>query len=220
MWNYFQVQKECFCCCFSKWGGISISLLQRQQKKVTEENSIFFDILQKALPAPTPEETPDSPQQGADDGPHTSNSSNHTVSNHHSSSQSAAVSVEHHQPHSGGGKSGNKISPKSSNGSNSKTSQKSQSSSSSRHRPNTGLRSSSSSQESKDSSLSKSSDPGSPTGASGSVPNGDLPPRPPSAGKVHLPTGKKQATVKAVPRVDQPPTTLHDKVGLGETKFC
>ena len=35
------------------------------------------------------------------------------------------------------------------------------------------------------------------------VANGDIG-RPMSAGKVHLPSGKKQATVKAVPREDQP----------------
>ncbi len=43
--------------------------------------------------------------------------------------------------------------------------------------------------------------------------NGDIG-RPVSTGKVHLPSGKKQATVKAVPREDQPTTSLpvQDKV--------
>ena len=34
-------------------------LLQHQQKKVSEENSVFFDILQKALPCPSAEERED-----------------------------------------------------------------------------------------------------------------------------------------------------------------
>ena len=32
------------------------SISQRQQKKVSEENSVYFDVLQKALPQPSPEE--------------------------------------------------------------------------------------------------------------------------------------------------------------------
>lgn len=44
--------------------------------------------------------------------------------------------------------------------------------------------------------------------------NGDVG-RPASAGKVHLPSGKKQATVKAVPREDQPPNSpVQDKVNV------
>jgi len=39
--------------------------LQRQQKKVSEENSVFFDILQKALPRPSPE---DGDEGGTEDG--------------------------------------------------------------------------------------------------------------------------------------------------------
>ena len=49
------------------------------------------------------------------------------------------------------------------------------------------------------------------SGATPPVANGDVV-RPSSAGKVHLPTGKKQAAVKAVPRSEPPaPPTAAEK---------
>ena len=258
--------------------------MQRQQKKVAEENSVYFGILQKALPAPPPNETKatDDPQHPGSVEELSNNVSNHvpTAAGSVGSGVTSSSSDRHHH-----GKSGHKISPRSSSslsstsnsssgggggsgsgsgggggGSSGRTSQKAQSSSGSRHRPSSGLKlhesrersSSVSRQNQQQSSLAASSpvaeqpttptSPVSPSSTSASsgaglnaitsssspaaaaLANGDIPlVDGAAAGAQALSTsgakvgvvsmsGKKQATVRAVPRMDQPLTTAQDKV--------
>lgn len=146
-----------------------------------EENSVYYSVLQKALP---PEDLPDDQSSMSEDTPPSLSNSNHVGSIHHSNSDKS-----------------NKPSPKASLSLNnsSKQSQRSQSSSSSKHRSSSGVRNS----QSANHKPSETSSSGVQLGhmvANGDVPTG----RPMSAGKVHLPSGKKQATVKAVPREEQP----------------
>ena len=149
-----------------------------------EENSVYYGVLQKALP---PEELPDDQSSTSEDTPPSLANSNHVGSIHHSNSDKSI-----------------KPSPKASLSlsNSSKQGQRSQSSSSSKHRSSSGVRNS---HDSKSSNHKPSENSSSGVQSGHMVANGDVPTgRPMSAGKVHLPSGKKQATVKAVPREEQP----------------
>ena len=148
---------------------------------MTEENAVFFDVLQKALPpaldgaedpTPPPNSKPAAALPTAVDD----------VANSHTS----------HGDHK------TRISPKTTS-KNSSHKSHSSSSTSKHSRPP-------SAQKSHDKVPStKNSDQIQATPPPPVVANGDLHlARPSSAGKVHLPTGKKQATVKAVPRSEPP----------------
>jgi len=152
---------------------------QRQQKRVAEENSFYFDLIQKALPQ---EET-----KLAENG----NGRERTGSGAEDVAQGSANSGEQKQ----------KVSPKAS----SKLAQKTQVVASPKHgRSNSGAKNT----DQRATSVTK-PDQNLSSGATPPVANGDVV-RPSSASKVHLPTGKKQATVKAVPRNEPPapPTDL------------
>ena len=257
--------------------------MQRQQKKVAEENSVYFGILQKALPPPPPDQTKATDESHQPSGVEEicNNVSNHVPTAGVGSSSSSSSSSERHHH----GKSGHKISPRSSSSSSSVSnsgggsgfgggsgsgrtshSQKARSSSDSKHRLSSGLkiqqheareRSSLVNRHQQQSSASATSpvasaeppstptSPVSPTSTSGTVEsiatipastapvmaNGDIGGGSSSvegsgglvatqsssatAGtKVGVVLGKKQATVRAVPRTDQPLTTAQEKVSL------
>ena len=151
-------------------------LLQRQQKRVAEENSFYFELLQKALPQ---EENKLLDDVVEEIGP--------------------AIVSSGEQKH--------KVSPKPA--ANSKPAQRTQATSFTKHgRFSSGTKS----MEQKAASVTKPHpDQNSSSGATPPVANGDVV-RPSSAGKVHLPTGKKQAAVKAVPRSEPPaPPTAAEK---------
>jgi len=143
-------------------------ILQRQRKKVIEENSIYFGILQKSLPQ---EELADEQSTTSEDAPI---SLSNQTDKPNKSSPKAATSVP-------------------------KQGTKSQNSTSGKHRSSSNGRN-----DTKLLSNHKTLENG--TVSSGQVVANGEPVRPMSAGKVHLPSGKKQATVKAVPREDQPLT--------------
>lgn len=154
---------------------------QRQQKHVTEENAVFFDVLQKALPPAV---------DGAEDPTPPPNSK---------SAAALPTAVDDvANSHTSHGDHKTRISPKATS-KNSSHKSHSSSSTSKHSRPP-------SAQKSHDKVPStKNSDQIQATPPPPVVANGDLHlARPSSAGKVHLPTGKKQATVKAVPRSEPP----------------
>ena len=164
-------------------------ILQRQQKRVAEENTFYFDLIQKALPQ---EET-----KLAENG----NGRERTGSGAEDVAQGSANSGEQKQ----------KVSPKAS----SKLAQKTQVVASPKHgRSNSGAKNT----DQRATSVTK-PDQNLPSGATPPVANGDVV-RPSSASKVHLPTGKKQATVKAVPR-NEPPAPPTDLLSAAEKdKVC
>ena len=159
--------------------------LQRQQKRVAEENSFYFELLQKALPQ---EEN-----KLLDDG---------------NSRERSGSGVEEIGPaNASSGEQKHKVSPKPA--ANSKPAQRTQATAFTKHgRSSSGTKS----MEQKAASVTKPHpDQNSSSGATPPVANGDVV-RPSSAGKVHLPTGKKQAAVKAVPRSEPPaPPTAAEK---------
>ena len=152
---------------------------------MAEENSFYFELLQKALPQ---EES-----KLLDDG----NGRERSGSGVEEVGPATASSGE--QKH--------KVSPKAT--ANSKPAQRTQTTALPKHG-----RSSSAAKntEQKTPSVTKPhSDQNSSSSATPPVANGDVV-RPSSAGKVHLPTGKKQAAVKAVPRSEPPaPPTAAEK---------
>ena len=259
-----------------------IMCTQRQQKKVAEENSLYFGILQKALPPPPPDET-----KATDDAQQHGNIDelSNNVSNHVPATTSVSTDRPHHgksvhkaspKPSSslssgsssssggGGGASGSGSSSSSGGSSSGRSSQKAQSSSGNRHRPSSGLKlhegnrersSSVSRQNQQQSSLATPSSPvateqpttptspvspasttpstvaginnaitsSAPPPSATTIANGDIPlvdgaaqvPAqviPTGVGGGMSISGKKQATVRAVPRVDQPATTAQEKV--------
>ena len=58
----------------------SLLFLQRQQRRVSEENSVFFDILQRALPPPPVEDVED-PLMDEGSLPEGSGLGNHVMGN-------------------------------------------------------------------------------------------------------------------------------------------
>lgn len=151
---------------------------QRQQKRIAEENSLYFDILQKALPQEASKNSEDSAKEknSVEEISATGQSLDHSRDGKPRVSPKAAQ--------------GGKSSSRERTGSSSGRHNKSSSSRAAEHRSNS-------------SKAQPPSDQVAPGSAGVSVPNGDVP-RPSSAGKVHVVGGKKQLAVKAVPRSDQP----------------
>ncbi|XP_064404993.1 macoilin-like [Halichondria panicea] len=160
---------------------------QRQRKKVVEENSVYYGIIQKALPQ---EDIPDDQSSVSEDTPPSLTNGIH--SNGHL----------------------NKPSPKAATSTPPKQSVRSQNSNTGKHRNSNNVKTS---HETKPLSNHKSPPENSNSPSGQVVANGDVG-RPMSAGKVHLPSGKKQATVKAVPREEQPLTSpVQDKTTCKNT---
>ena len=165
---------------------------QRQQKRIAEENLVYFAVLQKALPQepkPPMDDSERESKNGTDDGASTA-----------STSLSGTVQLDRDfQP---------KISPKTSQGSGGGGSNKVASrdrmgsSSGGRHGKSGGSRTqdrSNNSSKSQSHSTGEQHQPALHGTGTVTVQNGDVP-RPSSAGKVHVVGGKKQLAVKAVPR--------------------
>ena len=157
---------------------ITYVIRQRQQKRITEENLIYFDILQKALP----QESGKTPEDNVKE-----KSSVEEVSNSGQTSEQTKDTKPKVSPKAA--QSG-KSSSRERTGSSSGRHGKSGSSRAAEHRSNVNK-------------VQSTNDQSVPSAASVPVPNGDVP-RPSSAGKVHVVGGKKQLAVKAVPRSDQP----------------
>ena len=152
---------------------------------MAEENSFYFELLQKALPQ---EET-----KLLDDG---------------NGRERSGSGVEEIGPATGSsGEQKHKVSPKAT--ANGKPAPRTQTTAPPKHGRSS---SATKNMEQKTASVTKPhSDQNSSSGATPPVANGDVV-RPSSAGKVHLPTGKKQAAVKAVPRSEPPaPPTAAEK---------
>ena len=154
-----------------------------------EENSVYYGIIQKALPQ---EDIPDDQSSVSEDTPPSLTNGIH--SNGHL----------------------NKPSPKAATSTPPKQSVRSQNSNTGKHRNSNNVKTS---HETKPLSNHKSPPENSNSPSGQVVANGDVG-RPMSAGKVHLPSGKKQATVKAVPREEQPLTSpVQDKVCPGRLPY-
>ena len=173
---------------------------QRQQKKIAEENALYFEILQKALPQePTKLSEENEKDKGlVDDVSVPVLNSQNQLTDHRDGkpriSPKATSSSGGGVSGSSGGKNMNRERPTSSSG---------------RHNRWGGSRPHDHRSNSK-SQLNSTSDNQNhqPVQNSSTIaaPNGDLP-QPSSAGKVHVVGGKKQLAVKAVPRSNQPSQT-------------
>lgn len=182
---------------------------QRQQKKIAEENEVYFGVLKKALPQEpngTAEES-DRDKTSSEDGAPASVS----IQSEHRDGRPRISPKTNHSGGGGGGKNANR--------------ERTGSSSGGKHSRSSGAktqdhRSNSSRQLQSVSDGHQSANHGSTVVATA---NGDLP-RPSSVGKVHVVGGKKQLAVKAVPRTSQPaqaasspPTTSQDTM---KDKVC
>ena len=164
---------------------------QRQQKRVAEENSVYFDILQKALPQESPRELDE----------------NHIETKNCAEDGAIAVTSSSAVQSDREGKA--KVSPKSSQGGKAMNRERMGSSSGGgRHGKSSSSRTQDRSNAGKSQSQTTNDTHAPSLHGTGTVPvqNGDVP-RPSSAGKVHVVGGKKQLAVKAVPRSNQPPQT-------------
>ena len=167
---------------------------QRQQKKIAEENSFYFDILQKALPQEPSKPTEENGKEKSAVEEVSSSSSQHNQqSDHRDGKPRVSPKVNHQGGGGGGGKTTNRERTGSSSGKHGKSGG---SKTQEHHRSNS---SKSQSQSTNDHHHHQSAS----SAAAAAIPNGDLP-RPSSAGKVHVVGGKKQLAVKAVPRSNQP----------------
>ncbi len=201
---------------------------QRQQKRVAEENSFYFNVLQKALP--TPEEPKETEDVGRDKTAVSVDENGHVLEHHKSksspkvtsssggkSSQKAPSSSSKHGKGSSGGRSEQRSSSFTSKVDHSRSpSHDLRPGTASRQEQGKVLDSRPTSSSNRHSHYHPSSElatdgtltTSTATTGSSSIANGDIV-RPSSAGSkpphVHTPTGKKQATVRAVPRNDPPP---------------
>ena len=171
---------------------------QRQQKRISEENSVYFDILQRALPqepTTTTEENKDI-KNGLDDGTSATVTSSTNVQSDHRDSKPRVSPKNNHGGGGtlGGGKNHHRDRIGSSSGRHNR-------SSGTRLQDNKSTSGKSQHTQSINDNHNQISGHGPATVATA---NGDLP-RPSSAGKVHVVGGKKQLAVKAVPRSNQLP---------------
>ena len=174
---------------------------QRQQKKIAEENSFYFDILQKALPQEPSKQAEENEKDktSVEDGSASVSNSHSQHSDHRDGRPKISPKASHSSGSGGGGGSG-----KNSN-------RERTSSSSGKHSRSGGSRaqdhrSNSSKAQSSQSTNEHHNHQSTHGAAMVAAPNGDLP-RPSSAGKVHVVGGKKQLAVKAVPRSNEPSQT-------------
>ena len=165
---------------------------QRQQKKIAEENAVYFAILQKALPQ-EPSRTAENNDKDNKNGTEDSVvvvSSTTTVQSDREGRPKASPKTNH-----GGGKTSNR--------------ERMGSSSGGRHGKSGNSRTADRSNACRSQTQPAGSEQSQQTTAHGAggtaaAANGDVL-RPSSAGKVHVVGGKKQLAVKAVPRSNQPP---------------
>ena len=168
---------------------------QRQQKKIAEENAVYFAILQKALPQ-EPSRTAENNDKDHKNGTEDSvvmMSSTTTVQSDREGRPKASPKTNH----GGGGKTSNRERMGSSSGGRHGKSGNSRTA----DRSNTCR---SQTQPAGNEQSQQATAHGS--GGTAAAANGDVL-RPSSAGKVHVVGGKKQLAVKAVPRSNQPPQT-------------
>ncbi|CAI8025583.1 Macoilin [Geodia barretti] len=169
---------------------------QRQQKKIAEENAVYFAILQKALPQ-EPSRTAENNDKDHKNGTEDSvvmMSSTTTVQSDREGRPKASPKTNHG---GGGGKTSNRERMGSSSGGRHGKSGNSRTA----DRSNTCR---SQTQPAGNEQSQQATAHGS--GGTAAAANGDVL-RPSSAGKVHVVGGKKQLAVKAVPRSNQPPQT-------------
>ena len=169
---------------------------QRQQKKIAEENAVYFAILQKALPQ-EPSRTAENNDKDSKNGTEDSvvmMSSTTTVQSDREGRPKASPKTNHG---GGGGKTSNRERMGSSSGGRHGKSGNSRTA----DRSNTCR---SQTQPAGNEQSQQATAHGS--GGTAAAANGDVL-RPSSAGKVHVVGGKKQLAVKAVPRSNQPPQT-------------
>ena len=175
---------------------------QRQQKKIAEENSVYFDILQKALPQEPSQQENERDKVSVEEG-------TVTAGNGHSDHRDGRPRISPKGSHGGGGGGGGKSSNR----------ERISSSSGGKHGRSGGSRVQDHRSNSSSSKTQSTNDHNHQTAhgaATVAMPNGDLP-RPSSAGKVHVVSGKKQLAVKAVPRSNQLPQTAAT-VATGNTQ--
>lgn len=172
---------------------------QRQQKKISEENALYFEILQKALPQePTKHaEENEKDKSLVDDVPVPVLNSQNQTADHRDSKPRISPKATNSGGVSGGGSGKN-------------TNRDRSSSSSGKHSRSGGSRAHDHRSNSSKSQFQSTSDQQNhqlvQNSSTLATPNGDVP-RPSSAGKVHVVGGKKQLAVKAVPRSNQPSQT-------------
>ena len=165
---------------------------QRQQKRIAEENAVYFDVLQKALPQ-EPSRTSDENDKDRIAVEEGAMSSSGVQSDHRDGRPRISPKTNHGGGMGGGG--GGKMS---------NHRERLSSSSGGKHNRSGGVKTQDHRSNSSKQQVSQQSDHQSLSQGSSVVatPNGDIP-RPSSAGKVHVVSGKKQLAVKAVPRSNQ-----------------